>query len=333
MQGRIRWLCSALLLAGACAGNAVRVEHAGEVAAAGSAATAKTGVFLDTLRAARREANVALVASDPSCRWGPQIVIRGGGGSGTALCVDRPIPARGDFVYSLAAIRDADLRPTLTLLAALSAYVDAVDAIVGGHGEEAHDNLAEALRGALAAQADVAAALGSRPLLSVEQADSAGKLIDMIGELHAEAGKVRRLRVVVAGQKVRVETLAGALKAQVKRWTDLSLRGDLQSTALAYARAHAAWEASGPHEFAERRDRIAALDAQQTRVDSADALARCTGQALDELAAADRTLIDALAGRYSAADRRQLARVTRARLLRALQATGELAGKLAKAAA
>jgi len=100
----------------------------------------------------------------------------------------------------------------------------------------AHDNLAEALRGALAAQADVAAALGSRPLLSVEQADSAGKLIDMIGELHAEAGKVRRLRVVVAGQKVRVETLAGALETQVKRWTDLSLRGDLQSSALACAR-------------------------------------------------------------------------------------------------
>jgi hypothetical protein len=145
------WIANAAVLLtvmlGGCASNAIRVQRAGEMAAAGKAASAETGKFLGKVRASQREANVALVASDPSCQWGPSIIIMGTNGAGPlprTLCSSPPANiSRGDFEYKLSSDYRSAQRAA-GLANALAAYSAAVGAIVAGDEIDARDSLAEA---------------------------------------------------------------------------------------------------------------------------------------------------------------------------------------------
>jgi hypothetical protein len=64
----------ALLLTG-CAADQLRLDRTGGFANQAKTTVSAARAFITGMQARRREAAVALVASDPSCRWGPVIVI------------------------------------------------------------------------------------------------------------------------------------------------------------------------------------------------------------------------------------------------------------------
>lgn len=335
------WVWIGLLpLLGGCAGNAVRVESANVVAGAGHAATDQTSAFIGRVANARMEANLTLVASDPSCRWplDGKIIIRGTGatlaeplvqpspaGERRPLCAATLDPARGDFAVSVAPIPLGALRPTLDLVDALAGYSDALAAIVADDPNAADDGIAAAFDAAASASADIARLANGPAPLKDSQTKAVHDVLTLIDELNRERRQVRDLRKIAASQGGQVKALIGQLKAQITLWTTNSLKGSLEKSILAHAQVLDRWMDTAPTNFEERRQRFAQLAEMQADLAQADAVGGAASDALDTMASANQQFLDALDGRFTPRMRREMGRIARARVLRALHALADVA--------
>jgi len=85
---RKSWVYSILFLLAACAINALRVERASKVAVASDAVVQQSREALEEVKARREQANISLVASDPSCFPAQKIWIRVAPAGGPLCAMD-----------------------------------------------------------------------------------------------------------------------------------------------------------------------------------------------------------------------------------------------------
>ena len=114
---------SALLLFG-CATNTIRLDRAATMTAAGRTATGATRAFINKVGAENRESLIDLAAADPNCQL-PSPLIASGNSQGLCRSGDAQ---SNDFRYPRITARD--LQPSLAVIDGVTAYLDAVDAIL-----------------------------------------------------------------------------------------------------------------------------------------------------------------------------------------------------------
>ncbi|MBB6505254.1 hypothetical protein F4693_002242 [Sphingomonas endophytica] len=325
MRRSIPLLLVSALLAG-CAGNAIRLEAAGAVQRDTRAAIAASARYFDEIEARRRAAAAALVASDPSCLPLTPLrlqIPRDPRAAPAPLCLADGAPAPGHSVYAidLADSPRAILAPRIALLAAIADYADALAALL----EAPKADVAAELT-AFADQADRLARFGAfvagtdlpdiNAAAASEQGQSLIALIAFADQLAREARDVKAVRALVAGRGATVDRALAALAVQVDVWGRGAARtaDDLYGNALfrSYLRGRADLGAVQREELAAR------IFAARAAARDGPARAAEVSAALTLAATAQAGLRDALAGRFTPAQRRAAARLNIDRLTRAL---------------
>ncbi|VXD01182.1 hypothetical protein [Sphingomonas sp. 8AM] len=325
MRRSVPLLLLPALLAG-CAGNAIRLESAGAVQRDTRVAVAASARYFDDIEARRRAAAAALVASDPGCLPLTPLRIQiplDPRATPAPLCPGDAAPAPGHaaFAIDIADSPRAILAPRIALLAAVADYADALAAILDAPKTDVVAELT-----AFADQVDRVARFGNfvagtdipgiNAAAASEQGQSLIALIAFADQLAREARDVKAVRALVAERGATVDRALAALTVQVDVWGKGAARtaDDLYGNALfrSYLRGRADLGAAQREELAARifAARAAARDgpARAAEVSAALALA----------ATAQAGLRDALAGRFTPAQRRAAARVNIDRLTRAL---------------
>lgn len=317
-----------------CGLNAARLERANTLAQAGDVAIGQAKTFINQVKTARDDSNIALVASDESCAWGDSVVLRGDKRPNkrrgpVPLCLARGMAADerlGDVTISLAPVSETALRPTLSTIAALAAYLDTVNAILDTPPPHLADDIADAYAKALGAQKDLSAITASDlkviPALKADQAKAITGLIKLIETLAAEQRKVDRLRATVRAQNSDVLAIIASLRANIVAWGQSSLAGDLQMTDAAYLSLGRKLAAEPPvyQGFAVRQALLKQIVAARRTAIAAPTFTAATTAALDDMTVAQTQLFDGLGANphWSAEERRRAARLNRERLLAAL---------------
>ncbi len=317
-----------------CASNSQRLARGHSVASAGSEAVKASKAFLTTVRAARDEANLTIVASQPSCAWADSIVVADqSAGPLRPFCVAAGETRRpGDFDYPLRPISEAALRPTLTSIGALAAYLGAVNAIVDRKGGDAGAELADAYAKARDAQSDLAVATATKldiiPALTTKQTAAIADLVRLVDELASEHHKVDDLRRLVAGQHARVAALIDDLSAQVALWGRVSLKGSTEIVDNFVALdGYRLGEAKAVADFDGRRKVIERIQKARKGVADGAALTASLIATLNEVKAAQAAFEDGLSAHphWSAKERARAAALNRQRLVTALRGLAAVA--------
>ena len=334
VAGRFVAALVALSLA-ACGSNALRLSRGHAVASAGGDAVKASRAFLASVRAARDEANLTIVASQPSCAWADSIVVADqSSGPPRPFCVAAGEARRpGDFDYPLTPISEAALRPTLTAIGALAAYLGAVNAIVDRKGGDAGAELADAYAKARDAQSDIAVAAATRldviPALTSKQTAAIADLVRLVDELAAEQHKVGELRRLVAGQHVRLAVLIDGLADQVSLWGRVSLKGsnEIVDNFIALDGYRLGDPSTKIVDFDGRRKVIERIQKARKGVADGVALTASLVATLKEVKAAQATFEDGLSEHphWSAKERARAAALNRQRLVTALRGLAAVA--------
>lgn len=339
-----RWLAlavAALGLAG-CATNTLTLERGGKVAAAGDNAVAASRSFVASVKAARDDANIAIVASDDSCAWASPLVLRGDlrpqpkPPARAPLCLPPGTPADpalGDVAWPLEPVSNAALKPMLGAIAALAAYLDAVNTIMGAEAPDYGAELGSAWAAAHQAQADFDALTRANPAvlppLTDEQMGAIQNLLTMIGQLAAEQRQTDDLRRLVAAQNTEVgQTIAG-LQGMVSAWGRASLEGDLQASDAAYVDFGRRMGASPPpvKGFEARQAALKRMVEARRKLAVAAALPDAVNESLGEMKAAQDQLFLAFGKdpQWTPEEAARAAQINRERLLAALHAVAAAA--------
>lgn len=317
---------AALLLAAGCARDAVSVERGGQLVAIGIPVTAAARSVVRDVQAVNREAGVEIAVADPSCTWPDIRIATAEPPPGSSIC------GRGPDTVPFALVDEAAVRPTLTLIDALLAYLSAVDDVVSAAPDDSGTMLELALvdvNNLVSLAAD--AGLGSgRVLLNQDQIAAARGLAGLIGALVQERTQAAQLRLVEQ-QAPAVADIIDALDRDLALWAGRSAPASLAAIDTAFGvRAFQLRKAMASDPTSART--VAADDqwrrfltqwaAVQDRQLASAALPVEMKKMLTALRLAHRDYVRMLdpAARLTAADRAAMARVTRARVRAALSA-------------
>lgn len=192
-----------LLLAG-CAANQVRLEIAGDVSTKAKATTAAASAYVADVQARRREAAVALVASDPTCTWGSSIVMDlkwDPAKTKRGLCDMRGVPPSRQVTVNLQPVSDQGLKAITAAIAGIAAYQGALADILDEKPIDAKAEISSAIDTLTTASSDINRIAGSKVIdLGVLSSDPAKAVVDLIGtlvQLKQTDLKVRRVRGVI----------------------------------------------------------------------------------------------------------------------------------------
>jgi hypothetical protein len=319
--------CLLLLAASSCAGNALRVEAAADVHGAADTFVNDAHAALDDARVQRLQANAALVASDVSCEPLRRIVVQrrtGGARRGRVpLCASSAAPRLNYQLdeIDLRPISEDSLKPTILLIGAIGDYGAALGKIAARPDVDISKEL-----GSFAGRASSASALANgllgthlpdpEKLLATDQAKSALALLQFFAGLANEQAKVRDINRYVAAHGAKVEAVIPELRAQLRNWIVAISQGDAEiyqnSLVRAYGNERTHWSFDQRLAFATR--------VNESRAQSAAAPARAAAldQALTDFADAEATLRRMLAGDFTPAERRRMAKIQGQRMLDAL---------------
>lgn len=313
-------LVAALLLAGGCARNSVTVERGGQLVALGMPVTAAARQVVRDVQAVNREAAIEIAVADPSCTWPDIRIATGVPPPGSSIC------GRGADTVPFTMVDEAAVRPTLTLIDALVAYLSAVDDVVSA----APDDSGTMLELALVDVNSLMAGVGAGPVLSGDQIAAAKGLAGLIGALVQERNQVARLRLVER-QAADVPAIIDALDRDLALWAGRSAPASLAAIDTAFGvrafqlrKAMAAQPADARTVMADDQWRRfltqwAAVQDRQMASAALPVQMQKTVMAL-RVAHQDYARIIDPAARLTTGDRAAMARVTRARVREALSA-------------
>ena len=343
MRGGLRYTrLIALLVVPGCATNALRIEYAGNVSAAGTAAAARARDLLVRTDASRLEARAELVAADPACASDP-IVLRADPVFGArapargGLCREGGVTAGpSDRVLRLDPVQ-RQIAPTLALMKALTLYTDALGEIAGATPADPAQSLVDAHATAFAAADALRALAGGKdqpiPGPNDPRIKAIAGFVRLLGELVAQAHTVDRLRARVAAEPDGVATIVPILREQLLAWN--TARATASGVALG-ASASLLRGAVAPGATAtprERRDAVMLFYARQTSEEQAAALYPALENVLAALEASDTDFRRVLVKdpTLSAKERARVLEIGRKRLVRALQLVTDLSTAFAGA--
>jgi formate dehydrogenase maturation protein FdhE len=299
----------------ACAADVVRLEYAGQVSTQAGALVVAARTYTKDVEARRRDANIALVASDPSCNWGDTLIIDDQWRPPAGLCDLKHVPKTRWTTLDLRTVSPKALETITTAIAGVASYQQALAAVLDDKPPDAKEAIDGAIETLTTATTDINRIAGEKlfdlgPLTS-DRAKAVVGLVSTLIALQQTNLKVKRVRAVVADQDS--EPLLAALEQSVGRLAGLQ---DANSAARAQFALNTAYLSErSKASFAERREWIRKLaDAS----DEGDAVRKvriaALMNAIAKLRSTDETLRKALAGQFSKADRQRIARENRTQI-------------------
>ena len=313
-----------LLLTG-CAANQLRLERASSFSTQAKTTVAAARAFVSDVQARRREAAVALVASDPSCLWGPSIVVDRDWNGRRGLCDLRDVPKSSQQPLLLQPASPEALKAITTAIGGLAAYQEALADILDEKPEDAKDAITTAIDTLTTAAGDINRIAGDKLLdLGPLSSDRAKAVVNLIGTLVAMQQtdlKVRTVRALV--ERTDSAALASALDASAAQLSTLqdgnSATYRLLGLTVAYgderARLRYSERVAQVREIAGATDDLVSGNRQRLQALRA---------VLTELGKTDTNLRNALAGRFTQAERRQIALDNRKQLFAILSQVAAL---------
>ena len=181
------------LLTAGCAMNATHLDRATAMGEAGRAATAGTGKAMDALRSTNRDVLVDLVAMDPNCALPNPVVAAGRSDPAALICRAGTFQA-GDFALRRWGARE--LRPSLTVIKALAAYLGAMDSVVARKPRDLGGELADAEAKLAGPAGDLTTIAGAAPPppISADQRAAVQGTLALLSQIIDEASRVDNLR-------------------------------------------------------------------------------------------------------------------------------------------
>lgn len=330
-QFGVRTLVAALLLASVsgCATNALRVDYARTVATQGKATAGASKEFLHQVDRARREANIELVAADPACgefeeakvRNDPRVSAREARGW---LCVPPRWNPDAHTVFSLQPLTP-ELESTLDLIAALSAYSEALAEVVEAKAPDPLKPLIDALTTARTVQGTIQAVRnregGPIPAADDARIAAVGQFVGFLTELSHEADQVRRIREVLAKHPEGAVPLISKLRGDLAEWEESRIDDDVTRLAIVAAIRRRTIMSRPPVSIAQRREAVTSFYNLQDASHAAAQIHPALDKVLEELESADKDLRRVIVHnpKLNPKERARVAELNRQRIVRALE--------------
>ena len=207
-------LIGALMLS-ACGAQAILVEDTRSFVAAGRTATAGATKFFVEARQRQIDANILLVASEPSCEWGTTIRLRENFRTGKeGLCLPAgPPDVPPERTYSLAPIPLDAIKPAVALIGAMTAYLGALGNVSKPYNPQigpAIDDVVEKLSVFTKAKAFLKATEDKRTAIVA--------LLEYFNELRTLNGQAKQIRDYVNKNGDTFEAGRAALVVMMNAW-------------------------------------------------------------------------------------------------------------------
>ncbi|KWV95075.1 hypothetical protein [Erythrobacter sp. AP23] len=304
-------ILAALLLSG-CAASNLQLERAGAASTVTRSTVALARNYTNELQLRRREAAVALVASDPLCMWGGTITVDRQWDGSRSLCDLQGVPEARQIEVSLEPIAEDRLATLTTIVAGLAAYQAALADILEEKPDEARLTLATATSTLAVAATDINRITGGAAIdlgpLTGERQDAVLTLVQTLSDMYETKMKVRKVRALV--DRANTAMLIEDLETAIGRLESLQGGNADTQLLLALSLAYASEAQRAP--FAERRALIREIAAANDLVSGANTeAAQELAKVLAELAKVDQAMRRALAGDFSEAERARIARENR----------------------
>lgn len=309
----------ALMGLSACAADIVRLEHADAVSSQATATVKAANSYVADIQTRRREANIAMVASDPSCSWGDYVTTDTDWTPPLGFCEVTGVPAARLLRISLRPISEEALKSLTVAVAGIATYQAALADILGQNKVDAKAGITDAIEKLTTASADISRIAGTKLVdLGPLTGNSAKAVIDLISTLVALQQtnlRVDEVRTVVAGFGQTM--IYSDLKTGLSNLTRLQATNSTARQRFALESAYA--RDLSKLDFSARRERVREIAAaadedlslRNTRLEA-------MSKVVDELTKTDKSLHDALAGKFSAEERRRIARDNRTQILKLL---------------
>lgn len=224
MAARLALVAAAAVLLAGCAGReAVALERGGRLATVGKATTDASRALLGEVRAANREARIEIVVADPACNLRDIRIAGDDAPPETVLCSADGVP--------FADVNAAAIEPTIRLIDGVTAYLSAVDDVVGGAG---FDSAGAVEQGFVDANniATIASG-GGAGVFSDDQIAAAKGLAGVLGKLADTRSRAERLRLMEA-EHAGVAGMIDALERDTRTWAGSSLPANLNAIDAAF---------------------------------------------------------------------------------------------------
>ena len=304
-----------LLLLSACAADQLRLERAGDLSTQAKATAAAANSYVAEVQTRRRDAAVALVASDPSCTWGPYLTIDRTWDGKRGLCDMAGVPADRQVRINLQPVSQQGLKALTEAIAGLVAYQGALADILDEKPDDANESISGAIQTLSTASSDLNRIAGSKLIdlgpLTGDRASAVVALIGTLVEMQQTDLKVGKVRAIVA--KTDAATLIGNLKDGASKLSTLQDANSAVYRLFALDKAYSRERSTLDFTTRLQRVRNLATASDDVTDGGAERLAVLTA-VLDKLGATDVKLRDALAGKFSREERRKIAQENRKQL-------------------
>jgi hypothetical protein len=304
-----------VLLLSACAADQVRLERAGDVSTQAKTTVDAANAYVAGVQTRRRDAAIALVASDPTCTWGPYLTIDANWDGKRGLCDMGGVPANRRVRINLQPVSQQGLKALTETIAGLAAYQGALTDVLDNKPADARAAVSGAIQTLSTASTDINRIAGADLIdlgpLTDGRATAVAALIGTLVELQQTNLQVGKVRAIVA--KTDSATLIGHLKDGASKLNTLQDANSATYRLFALDKAYSR-ERTGL-DFTARLQRVRDLATATDDVTDGGAqrLAVLTA-AIDKLGETDAKLRDALAGKFSAAERKTIAQENRKEL-------------------
>lgn len=313
-----------LLLAG-CAANQLRVERANSFSTQAMTTVAAARTFIAGVQTRRRDAAVALVASDPSCLWGPVIIVdRDWNGRG-GLCDLRSVPETRRRQLILQPASPEALKAITTAIGGIAAYQEALADILDEKPDDAKEVITTAIDTLTTATGDINRIAGEKIFdlggLSSDRAKAVVNLIGTLADMQQTNLKVGNVRLLI--ERTDSAALISALDESAARLSILQDGNSATYRLLGLTVAYGNERTSLRYHDRVARVREIAAATDDVTSGNRERLRTLRG-VLTDLTQIDQKLRDALAGRFTPEERHRIARENRKQLFAILTQVASL---------
>lgn len=209
----------AVTLPGCATRQAVLVTDTREFVTAGREAGDRAASFFDEARRRQLEANAILVASEPSCLWGPAIELRTDFTAGDSLCLSDAELAAGapSTTYNLRPIDQRAAKGAMQLIGALGAYLGELSQLTPETEPQFTVAVSDAAN-ALDLMASLLAPAGGEPPDLVGAAGPVAELADYFAAIAQTRGQGDAVARTVRERGPAFDRAVTALAAQMQAW-------------------------------------------------------------------------------------------------------------------
>lgn len=316
MMARSLYAIALIFALSGCATNAIRIDRAETMTAAGREATNATRTLMRNVQSENRESLIDLVASDPNCSLPKPIIAQGTTDPNITLCRPGDTPKGSDF--EVVRLTRRDFGPSLAVIDGLVSYFDAVDAVVTRDPIDIAGTVSEAVATLEGISSDIATIVGKdgAKLAALTEAQSAavGGTLELLGEIISEANQVSDLRKIELkmDQNAFATNIQQLESANVKWLNGLDVQIDNRKTLVALRLPRISAQ-----QYEERRryaDQLLTLIERHEQIPQLQAALAKTLLALKEAQTSYRALLFGDKRQLTLSEKRKAAAITRSRL-------------------